>query len=553
MRGLAQRAWSTADWVVILGGVLAAVPVLAATVHAIDAGWTASSDDGMIALRAFDVISPRPPLVGQYSQSSPLIGQPVYSLGPMLYVLLAVPAHLGPRSLPLAMGAVNAAAVVGSVVLAARRGGRPLALATALGLALTARALPVEAGYEVWNCWAGLFPFSFLLFLAWSVACGDHRLLPLLAVTASYVMQVHFTYVLPGLAAIAVAAGGLALERRARPGRSMRRWVVAALVLTLACWAPPLVDQAVHRPGNLALAYRLATGDHPTAGVEPGWNTMSRAVGVVPWWVKRVRTPAERVLEPLHVPAHRSASTAAVLAVLVGLLAMAVRRRRHDLATAAVLALLLVLSMVAVAAAMPSGTLGLTAVGYALVWTIPAGMWVWLVVTWLAASLLAQRGLAVARRGLDGPGALAAAGLACVGAAAVLVAAGRDYDDPQRLPPGLKDYRLIEATTEQVMDQLNGSRGVVLDVPVDVRNSLTFQSAIAYAARRQGLAIGVPPRLAREMGSQYRAGPGAFDRTIVVRDPGAVAVRGSRVVVRNRAVSVMLMPWSPRPSRSFAD
>jgi hypothetical protein len=548
VRGLC-RGWGSAfDLVVVLAGLLAAVPVLAATAHAVDIGWTASSDDGVIALRAFDVLSAHPPLVGQYSQSSPLIGEPVYSLGPMLYFLLAVPAHVGPGALPLAMGAVNAAAVVGSVLLAGSRGGRPLALATAFGLALAVRALPVEAGYEVWNCWAGLFPFTFLLFLAWSVACGAHRLLPLLAVTASYVVQVHFAYVVPALAALAVAIAGLALYGRARPIRELRRWVAAALALALVCWAPPLIDQAVHRPGNLVLTYRLTTDGHAKAGFEPGWNTVSRAIGVVPWWAKRVRTPTERVLEPLEVTALRSLSAAAVLALLGGLLAIASRRRRRDLSAALALALVLVLSMGVVAAALPTGTLGLTALSYVLVWTVPAGMWVWLAAGWSAWSLLAERGLALPRSR-----SVLAAGLAGLGVAAVLVATGREYDDEQRLPPGLKDYGLIEATTQAVMDELHGARGVTLDARIHVRNSLTFQSAIAYAARRQGLAIGVPPRLAREMGSQYRSGPGGFDRTILIRDPRAVAVPGSRVVVRNRAVSVMLMPWSPRPSRSFAD
>src|SRR4051794_459568 len=180
-----------------------------------DVGWTPSSDDGMIALRSFDVLSAHPPLVGQYSQSSPLIGEATYSLGPMLYWVLAVPAHVGPRAIPVAMAAVNVAAVVGSVLLAGRRGGRPLAIATALAVALMTRALPVEAGFEVWNPWAGLFPLAFLMLLAWSVACGDHRLLPLLAVTGSYVMQLHLIYVPPVLAAATVAVVGLVLSRRA--------------------------------------------------------------------------------------------------------------------------------------------------------------------------------------------------------------------------------------------------------------------------------------------------------------------------------------------------
>jgi hypothetical protein len=541
------------DWVTLLCGLLAAIPVAVATAHAVDIGWTPSSDDGMIALRAFDVLSPNPPLLGQYSQGSRLTGEATHSLGPMLYWVLAVPAHVGPRAIPLAMAAVNVAAVVGSVLLAGRRGGRPLAIATALALALMTRALPVEVGYEVWNPWAGLFPLAFLLFLGWSVACGDHRLLPLLAVTASYVMQLHLIYVLPGLAAAAVGVAGLVLYRRAEPAGGLRAWVVAALILTVVCWSGPLIDQAIHRPGNLALAYRVASEDHETGGLEAGWKTVARAIGVPPWWAKRVRTPAEWVLEPLDVPAAGAASAAALVATLFALLIVAVRRRRHDLAAALVLALLLILCVAIVTAGVPRSSVGLAALGYVLVWTVPAGMWVWLVAGWSAWSLFGERTLAALRRHLDARGAAAAAGLAAVGAAAVLVAAGRDYDDPQRLPPGVKDYRLVESTTKQVMDALEGSRGVVLDVPLVNSNSLTFQSAIAYAVRRKGLAIGAPPRLAREMGDQYRWGPGAFDELISIRNAGDPVTPGTRIVVRNRAVSVMLKPWTPIPSKSFAD
>jgi hypothetical protein len=548
VRGFHRKVGCATDWVPFVAGVLATVPLVVATVHAIDVGWTPSSDDGMVALRAFDVLSEHPPLVGQYSQSSPLIHETTYTLGPMLYWLLAVPAHVGPRAIPLAMGAVNVASVVGSVVLAGRRGGRPLAIAAALGLALVARALPVEVPYEIWNCWAGVFPFTFLLFVAWSVSCGDHRLLPLLAVTASYVVQIHFTYLVPALAATVVAVMGLLLYARGRPRLGLRPWVIVAVVATLVCWSGPLIEQADHRPGNLALAYRLATGDHRTAGLETGLRTAARAIGVPPWWAKDARTPTERVLEPLHAPTGSAVSALLLVALLLAFLRMARRGGQHDLSMAIGLALLLVLSIVVVGAAIPLGTLGLTALGYVLVWTVPAGMWVWLTLAWSAWLLLpALQSRIAPRRGFA-----VGAGLAAVAVLAALVAAGRDYDDPSRLPPGLKDYRLVESTADRVREAVAGSHGVLLDAPIEARHSLTFQSAIAYAVRREGLPIGVPERLAREMGRQYRAGAGAYDQVISIRDGDAPPIPGGRTIVRNHAVTVMITPWTRKPSRSPA-
>jgi len=91
--------------IVAATGLVAAMPVLIATAQAFQLGWVASSDDGVIATRAFDVLSGHSPLVGQWTQASSLIDKPTYSPGPLLYWLLAVPAQLGSRAMLLTMGA----------------------------------------------------------------------------------------------------------------------------------------------------------------------------------------------------------------------------------------------------------------------------------------------------------------------------------------------------------------------------------------------------------------------------------------------------------------
>jgi hypothetical protein len=519
--------------IVALAAAAAVVPVAVATVHALTNGWTPSSDDGVIALRAFDVLSERPPLVGQYTQSSTLIDEPAYSLGPLLYWLLAIPAHLGPAAITLTMGAVSAACVAGAVVLAARRGGPGLALATALALILTSRSLPVEVPYEIWNAWSGVFPFTLLLFVAWSVACGDHWLLPLLALTASFVIQAHLTYVTPAVLVVAVALGGLVLQRPSAPGR--RRWAIAAAVVLVACWTAPAVDQLTREPGNMGQVVALATDDHETFGVEAGLRTAARTFGAQPWWSLPARSHTERLLETTEdIPLLTGLSAFAIVgAVVAGLLA-ARRARRPDLTAALALALALCVAVVAVAAALPTGSLGFAAVGYTLVWTSPAGMWVWLALGWTAWALLPGARVADLMRRPQ----LAWAALGASGLLAVAVAAGRDYETADRGPPGLKDYRLIDATVDRVTAAVAGGDGVHIDVPITVRNSLTFQSAIAYGLRREGLSFTVPPRLVKEMGRGYR-GPG-FGQVIQIRDPDAPAA-GGRVLVRNRAVAVILV------------
>jgi hypothetical protein len=523
---------------------LAALPVVVAVGHAFHVGWIPTSDDGMIALRSFDVFSGHPPLVGQYSQSSQVVGQPAYSLGPLLYWLLAIPAHLSPRSMPGVMGLVNVACLAGSVALAARRGGWPLAAGTAAALILVARALPVESGFEVWNPWDGLFPFAFLLFLAWSVSCGEWRLLPLLALVASFVVQSHLSYLLPALAATAVAVLGLYLSVRGRHQIGLRRWVAAALVVTAVCWSAPLVDEVTNRPGNITLAYRLATGDHGRLGLQTGLRTAVRAIGVPPWWAEPVRPLSGRVLDPLQTPSAASIASAILLvAVLCALLPVAWRRGRRELAMALALALVLYLSIVVAVAAIPT-KVGYQALSYTIEWTVVAGMFVWLTLAWSCLSLV--RAFPVAPRR-----SVAAAALAAVLILSVLTAAGRTYDE-QILPPGVKDYGLVDSATDRVRAALAGGRGFQLEVTPGVRNGLTFPSSVLFAARRQGLNIAAPERLVWEMGDAYRGGGSGFDHVLVIRNPEDPLVPGSRLLLRNRAVSVMLKPWSPSPSRSSA-
>jgi hypothetical protein len=82
-----------ATWVVPTMGVGAALPVGYATVRALADGWVPVTDQGIIATRAYDVLT-------------------------------WLPARLGaPASLTLTIAAVNVASIVGVVAIARRRGG----------------------------------------------------------------------------------------------------------------------------------------------------------------------------------------------------------------------------------------------------------------------------------------------------------------------------------------------------------------------------------------------------------------------------------------------
>src|SRR5438105_3810349 len=93
--------------------------------------------------RGYDVFSSHTPLVGQYSFAGAVTDKLTYSLGPMLYWLLAPAAHVGaPQSFVYTMAVVNIACVLTAVALARRRGGVWLMLAAGAGIGLMCRPIP---------------------------------------------------------------------------------------------------------------------------------------------------------------------------------------------------------------------------------------------------------------------------------------------------------------------------------------------------------------------------------------------------------------------------
>ncbi len=430
---------------VLLSGAAASIPVINSTVKAVRAGWMPAGDDGIIATRGWDVFTSHTPLVGQYSEAGLVIhGQVMHSPGPMLYWVLALPAHLGSvADLAVAMGALNTLAILGCVAIAKRRGGYPLMLAAAAGIALMCQSLPTESLHDIWNPAAGLFPFLFTLFAGWSVSCGDYRLLPLLALAASFVVQTHLMYLAPTAVVVLVALVGLS-SRRAAPAIRARRpamsgagavrrprriwpWALAALVVLAGCWVLPLKQQFEESPGNLTLITRTVEHRGHTLGESIGWHALVHAVDERPWWLYVPASEWERkrdVLKPLTNTQQNSAI--AVLAALALVMLAGALRRRLDLAAAALIALGLCAVMVAQVASNPSSKLLEETLGYTLWWGSELGLWVslvlvwalWLALAWLlrapARSLLRRRRTrpALAARRLALARALA---LACVG------------------------------------------------------------------------------------------------------------------------------------------
>jgi hypothetical protein len=529
----AAAAWVRARRLVLATGLAASLPVIVSAAHALAAGSTPLADDAVMAVRAFDVLTAHPPLLGMPAGGATgVIDEQTFHLGPMLLWLLALPARfLGGAALPLTVGVVNVAAVMGIVALAHRRGGWPLMVAVAVALPLMLASIPGAMHAAIWNPAAALLPFTLLVFLAWCVACGDVRLLPAAVVAASFAAQCHLTYVLPALGALAVAAAGLAAAARAgRVSGPARRWLVAAGVAGLVCWSGPLVEQAVHRPGNLVLLWRAGNAADPTLGRTVGARALVRAVGVPPWWLRAPRGSLQRIGDLSTSPSAASTVSAAlVLAALAVALGAALRRRRPDVAAADALALVLCGALALAAASVPRSAFG--TVGYGLWWGSVAGMWAWIALGWSAAVLLPRpRRAALAR-----PRRAGAWGLAAVAAVAAAVAVGAGPRGDAY--PGDETYARMREVGERVRATAGGGPAGGGPFHVDGAHGddsfvgAGFELGIVYELRRAGAEVTAPDRLARLLGPRYEAGepaPGALVHVAVddaPRPPGRVLAR----------------------------
>jgi hypothetical protein len=236
------QGWLADNWLVLATGLAAALPIIVAVAEVLGDRWVPLADDGIVVLRAWDVLTEQSPLVGQFSTFSQGVDS-VYGPGPLLYWLLALPVRLfGVDGVVATIGLVNVASVMCAVALARRRGGVVLMFVTALALLVMCRSLPTETLYSPLNATAPLIPGTLLIFLCWSMACGELRLLPIAVLVGSFMAQSHLAYVAPVAGLLAASVGGFVYRRwRVRGARDPderrrdRRWVLAALAVGLVC------------------------------------------------------------------------------------------------------------------------------------------------------------------------------------------------------------------------------------------------------------------------------------------------------------------------------
>ena len=305
MRPLRVNGAKGADRLVFVAAVAMVVPAWVAALREGFGRHIPVGDTAIMALRAPDVLSRHPPLIGMPASGASNAAHVVHFPGALQLYWLAIPVRvLGPTwGTVVAMGLLNTIWILLAAWLIRRNLDRATALCAYVFLSVFLWSIGSGMLIDSWPLLMVVVPFVLVVIAAWATACGDLRALVVLAVVTNYVWLDHL--VLAMLAPLVALTGcvGLALwYRRARRTegmeeeteeaaagvrRDLRRHVGVAAAVTFVLWIPSLLQQAFGSTGNLGLLASRSGGGQPAIGsLSASVHVMASLVGDPPFWFR---------------------------------------------------------------------------------------------------------------------------------------------------------------------------------------------------------------------------------------------------------------------------
>lgn len=235
----------------------------------------------------------------------------------------------------------NGAVLTGLTWLLVRRRATGLAIAIVAAVSLFAAHAYPGTMLLPWNPNLGLVPAVALVFVAWRVAEGSRRLLPVLAALAVWCAGAHLGFV-PMVLAIVVPSVALLIvgerrDHRAELRSRLGRPVLLSAAVTIVLLSPMLVDVLLHggasnpfdilRGGTGSGSERIGAGELLSVFLDqlripPSWATSTASHGTflsprsTPW------PTALPFIALILLAARRRGATAEIRAVLLGFLGM---------------------------------------------------------------------------------------------------------------------------------------------------------------------------------------------------------------------------------------
>jgi hypothetical protein len=372
--------------------LLALLPVVVAVGRAVLGHQMPLGDNGLISLRANDVLTANHPWFGTWTSASLSAGVDFNNPLPLHFDWLA----LWVKPFGLAVGSALGAATLNmaAILVAIRQGwvtsgrkGEALMAIVVSGLSLT---LGSEMLTDVWQPHNLVLPFAAFLACCVAVASGRWSSLPWAVGIGSLVMGTHlsFIYVVLGSLASSVASGwwhdghrdGGRLTGRA----SWRRQTMWAALVGLAAWSQALIELFVSSGrGNIARLLDAQKAGTTPLGGRLAVRLFAQVVALPPWWLRgsftgsipaTTKYSAGRQLHPAGVVSALPALLAVAAVFVVLSIALARTRKRGDVAGVALVWTALcgsVLAMITLTV-MPAGVIGLASHQMRWLWPISA-------------------------------------------------------------------------------------------------------------------------------------------------------------------------------------
>lgn len=326
--------------ILVIASIATIIPYYWAVVRDVRNGFYPTMDVAATVVRARDVFSSHPPLIGMWSSGSSWAGGEIHFPGALQLYLLAGPTKLfgnswGPL---LTMATLNVFWVMLAVWLVRRRFGTNAALIALLFVTMFMWSIGSENLIDPRPMEMVTIPFLCFLFIVWVVASGEIDALPALAAVANFLFLDHLVLSLQiPVIGMCAALGVILYIRRTRSSsvddrgprnRRLRRRLVQTLVITFVMWLPSLIAEIRSWPGNLSTLVR-ATGEHRDA-VDSwivGYNVPVRLMTERPFWFRgRLHDPD--FAHGLDTLTKSDVIGGIVLLALVGVLTITAYRRR---------------------------------------------------------------------------------------------------------------------------------------------------------------------------------------------------------------------------------
>jgi hypothetical protein len=536
----------------VIAHLAAWLPFVTGTVRLVRDGWFPLGDNAAIALRSWNSLTAHGPLVGQATR----LAHGVFDPGPLEYWLLAIPVHISPAHGILWGATICCMAAVSVAIEAAWAAGGELAglAASALTIGMVLW-LPAIAVPPSWNPSFGAIFFLAALAAAWAVLCGHRGWWPGLVVTASIASQAHLMFALASVTLVLLTlVVGVIDTVRAKPARATAgyRWVIIGVLLGVACWIGPFIQQFTSRDGNLS---KLIANSESGLGPRTGWvfavKAISAAVQPVPLWWKSSLSAGRIASE---ISAHSPWPGVIALLILVVAIAAALGPlRSRRLAALAAVTLVLSLGALVTYSSIPVRPTTLLTLAYLIMLILPIGVGCWLVTgTLIVLTVRWAQSRARARDGAAAPGWLPprwATGAVIAGAVVVVALAALSLPrQSNQVRYVMQDPALAVTRTAaiEIEHKLPGQHVALIvqdtrEEDLDGRVTLSLTWALTPSGFHAEV---TKTKLARELGSSYVYHGRAMKLvTVVIRDghvtvhvtkasnlPASLRLAGSRVI-----------------------